>query len=194
MREKVYDAEWDASNVRKQFLLSKTEYYKYVNRNTIVDQIFGRMMKHEVENEWKAGKVKNKNKITRLYEKWRKKPRGESENIRNVKYRDVDLEDIEVCDKNKEVISYGGVEISDNMREALTLNPKMMCYNKVDDVEIECEIEKGKMKHRYSKMSKDKPGEDNNESEENNVVLDVENKVIDYSKMRATDLPSCPRF
>ena len=80
--------------------------------------------------------------------KWKQKD-VVHENIRNIKYKDVDI-DVEVNDKNPKALSYGGVEVTNNMNEILTMNPKMMMYNKVDLIETECEIEKAMMKCRFS--------------------------------------------
>ena len=41
-----------------------------------------------------------------------------------VKYSDQDL-NVEVCDKNSEAVAYGGAEMSEEMKDVLTCNPKM---------------------------------------------------------------------
>ena len=194
MKEKLYDAEYDEKSMRKTFMWSKSDYYKCINKNSIVDVMFHRLMRSRVENEWNVGKARNKSKAEHLLNRWKAQSQKAIENIRNVKYSDEDI-NVEVCDKNEDVVAYGGVEVSDNMKEVLTCNPKMMLPSNIDMIEMEVEIEKGLMKARWSlmneKMNKD---DDDDEDDENNEVLDLENKILDYSKMRVTDLPTCPRL
>ena len=136
-------------------------------------------MSNEVNLLWSQNKEKNRNKIEGLCSKWKPKDVNHK-NIRNIKYKDVDI-DVEVNDKNPKALSYGGVGVTNNMYEILTMNPKMMMYNKVDLIETECEIEKAMMKCRYSLMSKNVENNDQNDyedDEESNETLDMQNKTI----------------
>ena len=99
--------------------------------------------------------------------KWKQEEK-KTENIRNVKYSDQDLEDVVVSDVEDNIIAYGNVEVSDNMKAVLGLPPKLMTYNKIDLidlidlVEIETEIQKGLAKGRYSLMSEGTADNDDN--------------------------------
>ena len=99
------------------------------------------------------------------------------------------------------VIFYGGVELSDNARVALNMNPSFMRYERIDDLS-EVEIEKGCTKARYHFMFERNNSNvaervdvenKNNGNEGDNSVLDLENKSADYAKVRATDLPTVQR-
>ena len=98
-----------------------------------------------------------------------------NENIRNVKYSDQDLEDVVVGDVDDNIIAYGGVNVSENMKAVLGLPPKLMTYNKIDTVQIETEIQKGLAKARYSLMSE---GQDDDDLQD---TLNLASKSINYS-------------
>ena len=133
----------------------KKNYYECVRKNTIVDILFNRMMRHEIENVWNEGKAKNRKKVEFLCNKWKSDFENENVDTRGVQYKDIEL-GVELCDKNEEVIKYGKAEITENMSEVLKLNPKFILYNKIVENDIEAEVEKGIMKARYSMLSKDK--------------------------------------
>ena len=59
--------------------------------------------------------------------------------IRDVRFKDKDI-NVEVNDKNDEAVIYGDVECTENMKETLTLNAKMMTYNKISKTDIEIEM------------------------------------------------------
>ena len=70
-----------------------------------------------------------------------------SEQIMNVKYTDNDLEDIVVDNEStKKVVEYGGVELTNNMREVLKMHPNFMTFKRIDVEDVEEEIEKGMTK------------------------------------------------
>ena len=64
-----------------------------------------------------------------------------------------------------EPVVYGNVEITDNMKAALTLKPEFMMHDKMDMEVLETEIEKGLVKSRYAIMSR--KDENNSDIEEN---------------------------
>ena len=74
---------------------------------------------------WQERKEKNRKKVDWLYGKWRRGSHREETEVRGVKFRDEDLQ-VQVDDKNPEVVAYGGVEITENMSEVLKINPNMM--------------------------------------------------------------------
>ena len=103
--------------------------------------------------------------------------------IRGVKYRDEDLS-VEVSDKNEEAIVYGNATVSENMSEALKMNPKFMSFSQINIKDMDAEIEKGLMKGRYQLMNKDSSEESEedkeDDSDEKKEVFDLESKVMDY--------------
>ena len=48
-REKIIDAECDEKYVRNQIIRSKVVYQKHVRKGSLIDDIFNRIMRHEVE-------------------------------------------------------------------------------------------------------------------------------------------------
>ena len=130
MRQKLNDALYEESRCQKQFEYWRTQYYLFVNRNGLVDNLYQQRMSLFLNSLWTEGKEKNKKKVDHLVKKWKtpenKVTSKEAPNIRNIKYTDTDLANITVNDKNDEVVSYGGVDVTENMESVLKMNPKMM--------------------------------------------------------------------
>ena len=84
----------------------------------------------------------------------------------------------------------------------MQMDPRYRIFKRIDDIEIEVEIEKGMTKARYSWMNENNGNENAASNTNNNVanqsdtfkVLDIENKVADYANIRATDLPTVQRL
>merc|ERR1712030_280966 len=130
MKMKLDDAEYDEKMVRKQFTYYLNEYRKVTIRGSFADEKFKSVMKNEVEILWNLGKQKNKEKIDRLVKK----------------YAPVD-ENVE-----KIVKVFGGVTVNNEEKAALKLNPEYRVYKRIDDIDLEVEIEKGCTKARYHFM------------------------------------------
>ena len=203
MRSKIRDAEYDKRVARRQFVRDIIEYRRVTKKNSFVDVEFRRIMKWEVETVWECAKEKNVRKVDTLMNRWVPK-RNDVKNIRDVKYTDEDLSTNTANDNSEEdVIVYGGGELTENMKAALRMNPKYMMYNRIDERQIEVEIEKGLTKARYSWMGEkdksDKDGGDGksmNESEEDgrSEVYNMSSKTADYANVKATDLPTVQRL
>ena len=195
MRLKLADAEWCEREIRREFYQHKNEYYSVVRKNSYIDYEFSELMKYEVGVHWNIRSAENKRRISWLLKKWGNREIDEANEVRGVKYKDEDLIGPEI-DKNSESVAYGGVEITENMTEVLTMNPNMMTYEKIDPVKMEMEIEKGFFKARYEFMGRDQKNESQTDREESDPTetLDLENKSVDYSKLRATNLPTCTRL
>ena len=69
------------------------------------------------------------------------------ENVRNIEVTDDKLRLLRENMENS-VRKYGGVELSDNQEKALKMDPRFMLYRKIDEIDIEVEIEKGCTKAR----------------------------------------------
>ena len=153
-------------------------------------------MRIEGEYLWRERKVHNETKVAFLTRKWKNEvPHANEEKVRGVKYKDSDI-NVQVNDKNDEVLRYGEADLNNNMIQALTLNPKMMTYSKISKVDLEVEIEKGIVKQRYQFMKSVEEQDQTDESvdEHENEAFSLESKSIDYGKLRATDLPTNPRL
>ena len=141
-------------------------------------------------------KRENANKVSGLIKKWSQQ-RVREPDIRGVLYRDDDL-DVEAEDKLdvEEVTVYGGVEVSNEKREVLKMNLKMKLFDKIDEINLEVEIEKGLTKARYQLMNSNVANDDDDEDDDNqedvddNEALDLSNKRLDYSKPYS-DLQTC---
>ena len=198
MKTKVCDAEFDEKNTRKEFIRKSIEYGRLTIRGSVFDEEFRRLMKIEVEKVWNEGKMKNKQKIQYLMSKYG--PDKQSDDIRDVAYSDAKLETC-VVSSDIDVGLYGDVNLNEIEKTALKMNPRFMTYPKIDEIEVEVEIEKGCTKARYQFMNEDKnetakDGENNNTSatDDNFMVLDLENKTADYANIRATNIPTCQRI
>ena len=69
--------------------------------------------------------------------------------IRNINYSDIWLESVAEVE-NTEAVQHGCVILSDDEKTALKMSPAFMMYNKIDEENVEVEIEKGMVKARYS--------------------------------------------
>ena len=157
MRIKIDDAEWDARRMKRQFFVSKVNYRKTIKRNSIVDRVFKRILKVEMEKLWKHRKEQNVRKVAFLNKKWKSVSANpiEEKQYRGVKFRDTDI-NVGVNDRNEDALVYGEADVNNNMTSALTLNPKMMVFNKISETDLEVEIEKGIVKQRYECMKNEK--------------------------------------
>ena len=93
------------------------------------------------------------------------------------------------------------MDISDVEKAALKLDPEYRIYKRIDEVYIEVEIEKGCTKARYHFMSEnDNPNpniaqdNNNNNDDDDFKSFNLDNKVANYSNLRATDLPTVQRL
>jgi hypothetical protein len=196
MKMKLDDAEFDENMIRKQFKQKLREYEKTTIRGSPADVEFRRIMKLEVEDVWIKGKLKNIQKVKRLVEKYA--PTGGNGNIRDVIVADEKLNEMN-DNIGKDVKRYGGVTINDEEEAALKLDPEYRVYKRIDEVDLEVEIEKGSTKARYHFMCENNNNnqnatQDNNNNDDNTKEFDIENKVANYGNIRATDLPTVQRL
>ena len=197
MKMKLEDAEYDEKNVRKDFIYKLSEYKKATIRGSSADVEFRTTMKYEVEEVWNVGKQKNRDKVNWLVKKYA--PVNANGNIRDVIVTDEKLS--EMSDTSETAVKkFGGVEISDVEKVALRLDPEYRVYKRIDEVDIEVEIEKGCTKARYHLMGES--DKDPNHAQDNTIdqngndfkPFDLENKVANYGNIRATDLPTVQRL
>ena len=80
------------------------------------------------------------------------------------------------------------------MKKTLSMKPKHMLYNKIDINDMEAEIGKGVMKASWSLMNKERDDTSDDDDENASEVFNIESKVMDYGKMRATTHPTVQRL
>ena len=192
MKMKVEDAQWNEKQMKKKFLVSKTQYRNVIKRNSFIDVEFQKLLRSELGKLWQQRKEANQKKLKHLNEKWRHQSHPNENKTKGVKYKDIDI-DAEVNDKNDKVVQYGGVDMNSNLEAVLSLNPKMMTYSRISKNNVEVEIEKAVIKQRYEHMRADKSDEEPDE-EELDEVVSFERKRINYSRVRATQIPTNPRL
>ena len=194
MNRKVCDAEFAIKEMKKEYGKRNAEYNSIVPSRCRADLIFRSMMSVETDKMWKDGKAKHKNKIRTLTNRFSQKEPMEA-NIRHIRYRDADLENMNDNhnDKNEPRL-YGGVSVNSKTKSLLSKDPNFMLLERIDQTEIEVEIEKGLAKARYELMSTE--DEERNRVNENHTRATIEHNTttLNYANLRATDIPTVSRI
>ena len=128
-------------------------------------------------------KAKRKSKIEWMKRKYENKDTVPEE------YQGVIIKDQDISNEfEKECKVYGGVELNEKEKMALSLHPKHTIFEKVDLLQCEAEFEKALTKLRW----KEKTTNDGNNSENKIYAEDAfnfEQQVFDFRKARAVNLP-----
>ena len=82
---------------------------------------------------------------------------------------------------------YGGVELNEDERAALSLPPKYAIHSKINTTDCEAQVEKGLAKLRWSIQKRGREEQDEEPSE--SISFKPSANVFDFRFMRATDLP-----
>ena len=201
MKDKLIDSEDEVKKAKTDFERATKEYREEMPQGTIIDSLFNVIVKKEMEKIWNNGKKKNSKKIEMLakskeIEIKERIQNKEREDTKTVKYKDSELKEIQKTSQhtsNSEPEVYGGVVINEKQKSILSKEPGFMIYNKIDEVEIEVEIEKGMAKARYEMMSWDEeeeeePGDERHDKEEEPKT------TLNYSNLRATQIPTVQRL
>ena len=204
MKEKLLDAKIEETRVRKECEKKRTIYNKIIPVGSQIDTWFRLLMKMETGKIWEEGKNKNRNKVRMLLERYKPRENVEEE-IRDIKYTDTELDNLEIIheeerhsDDDKPRI-YGGVEVNENINTILSKDPNFMLLDHINKTEIEVEIEKGLAKARYELMSNDEDDNENNcsrdeQNEKGKYIKEAIDKSLNYAAMRATDIPTVARL
>ena len=85
----------------------------------------------------------------------------------------------------KDVNVNGDVEIGVEEAASLKLDPEYRVYKRIDEIDLEVEIEKGYTKARYSFMSENNNNQsaaqnDDNNNEDNFKTFNLENKAANH--------------
>ena len=163
-----------------------------------IEQDFIRIWEEEKEKQIYCLIQKKNKKVSFLKEKYRNMNSCDDEDIiEGIVIKDQQL--TEEYESNPRC--YGGIELSEEEKDALSLNPRFVIFNtNIQIEEVEAEIEKSITKIRWSRMNEgdeetnDQRGDQNQEqdqgkSEERMWPLDIERNHINYSALRPTDLP-----
>ena len=216
MKEKIDDAQREVRKAKRIYLQNTDEYKLEIKHGGVTDESFKALLEKVTGKIWKDGKDKNQNKIRRIREqnysnkreKYRKRMRRNEndEHMIPIKYKDEELEELNrnmtINEENHNLPKkYGGVELPEESLKLLSKNPKFMIYRDIDEMEMEVEIEKGVAKARYELMGRNEDSGDEGEEEEQNDgakkrnhMRREQNKVLQYSNLRATDFPTVPRI
>ena len=143
------------------------------------------------EEEWKKEKTSKRE----MYKEKRKskiewmKMKYENRDTVPEEYQGVIIKDQDISNGfEKECKVYGGVELTENEKTALSLHPKHTIFEKVNMLQCEAEFEKALTKLRW----KEKAANDRNNIE-NKIykedAFDFEKQIFDFRKARAVNLP-----
>ena len=203
MKDKLSDSEDEVKKARIEFEKVTEEYRREVPQGTVVDSLFNEIMKRETERVWTEGKRKNIKKIEMLVKSKKNEIRKQTqynrrEDTKSVKYRDRELEEMQResqhTNKNEPEV-YGGAVISEKQKSVLSKEPGFMMFNRIDEIEVEVEIEKGIAKARYEMMSwGDDEGEEDDDEPRNRIQDEDPRTTLKYSNMRATQIPTVQRL
>ena len=207
MKDKLKDSEDEVRKTKNEYKETTESYRKHIPLNGIADASFTVIMNREAERAWTFGKKKNQNKIDTLLKR-RKRRNAEKEPVhrkrkeetRSIKYKDEELDEFEKQNTpigNNKPEVYGGVSITDKSEMILSKEPGFMIFNKIDNIEVEVEIEKGISKARYELMNRGDEGGESSDEEDNvrnNSRKQEGNKVLNYKNLRATDIPTVQRL
>ena len=210
MREKVKDAQMEIFSIRKHKRQNERELHRYIQEHSYGDCAFKTIVKSVTEKLWKDGKKKTRRKVAHLKRKYLVGNMEASREIRGIAYQDVELErlvsGVGGNSQKAEPKMYGGVELSDEGKKVLSKSPNFMVLGKIDETEIEVEIEKGIMKARYELMGRedvtDTGGQEVRDHESTDGQDDVGghgqreelDKCLNYAHLRATDIPTVQRL
>ena len=204
MREKVRDAQAEIQLIRRQLRQNDREFHRYIPEKSHGDNVFKAGVKNVTEKIWRDGKRKNKRKLKHLKRKYQGED-SENEEIRGIRYRDVEIErernDERENSARNEPKMYGGVQLDPDKIDILSKSPNFMILGKIDETEIEVEIEKGMMKARYELMGMGEEdgegvaeGEQTEGEEQGRRQREELDKSLNYAHLRATDIPTVQRL
>ena len=135
MKVKLEDAEYDEKQTRKLFNAKFKEYRNCSVKGSVIDEQFNKVMRHKVEEIWRLGKEKNKQKVERLVQKYSK---GNTDYIVDGEIRNVGVTDEKLAlfaeHNEKNVKVYGDVTIYENEKAALKIDPEYRVYKRVNEI------------------------------------------------------------
>ena len=199
MRRKVKDALNEEKRAKCESVVCRREYRENIVQSDFGNDEFENVAKQIVERLWYVKMIQIRKGVEEkknLYKVGKYVNDVEGIRIANNNLTENEKEPIE----NKPVV-YDNIEITDDMKAALTLPPGSMLYGKIDMEEIETEFEKGLVKARYCLMSKDENENgrneevaDTNDNTQEPKTFDIVKGKVDLSLMKVTDIPTVRRL
>ena len=180
---KLKDAEKLLVTMRRQFEREKT-----INRGGIIKEEFWTKAQKETRKIWTEGKSKNQVKADRL-ENTFKGARSYTGMVGNIRVGDRELGEEE--GEPKEPLT-AGIEVTESEAKVLTKDPRFRdwCKIEIEDIETDIAIGLDNMRREMRKVEENGGKSLSRQEEENEKqfteVLNLENKTMDYGKMRST--------
>ena len=195
MKRKVKSAVQELKKQRRKYYEEKDKLYKgggRLNRHSRIASDFRKVQKVEVERLFKDNLERNKEKVEKLRE-IKNREAGNAENVTNlfgVKIGDNELDDY----IEKPANIWGNAEVGEEAKEVLNLGKKFRLHQKLDSNANKTEIEKGLAIVRWKVKDKDEDGDDDDDEDDdgevsdNEELLNVEQKIVDLTLKKATDM------
>ena len=194
---KIEQAEKEKTEECDKFRKAKRDLWVMIPWTSVVAEEFRLMMRAELESLWKREKKKIDQKadhLVRVYGKTSSIP----DEIRGIKVSDKAIEGNTIPEA-KIFATPRVQDVSENMQAALKLPPKTTMHDQISLEDIDVKVEESLTKARWELRSRDVREQKNQTEQEaeiervNQMILvDEEKKIVDLSKMRVTDLPTCP--
>ena len=193
MQTKIEYAEEEVVQEKQKYYKAKIKLSETIHPDTATFKMFNNF-KHKVANEeWNKESDRLNKKIDFLEDKF--KPKAEApDTIREVKVSDAAL-GVEKPLPEPSVNNFDKEKVTKNMKSVLQLPPKFATYNPVKLAEVKTEIQKCFYKERLNISNQEERntlGLTEKEAEEKehkeHELFDYETKVINFSKLRPTDL------
>ena len=197
----------DARMQLKKETAKYRRYYKYFMSTDIARYGYNKrlndIMQEEVEHEWRRGVEKLQSKVRHLQGKWGA-TLHQPQIWKGIAIGDKALDEFEGSNEQRRQRQvtpvYGKASITKEQNEVLKLPPGFTTYERILEKDIEAEIEIMATKARWERRSRrEREGEGWSEEwqdteMEQQEVYDSENKKLDLSKKRVTELPTCRRI
>ena len=158
MKDKVTDSKIQLTRARhrqqriESFLHSRVVQYPGLWR------FFCEIQQCEAREIWDNGVDKNNNKVKHLSDRWNP-PRKQVDRIwKGVLIGDAELEELKTklgMNENQDVPTYGGAEVSDNLKAFLRLPPGMTTFEELDDIKFNADLEAMMVKQRWEERNKE---------------------------------------
>ena len=204
MNARMKDAQDELRRATRKFERSKNYFWSNNVSSLGYNRELNKVMQEEVTYEWEMSKRKMDKKVKHISMRWSREKVVE-DSWRNIAISDGALkrfveQNEEYERQTKDVPIYGDTAISENQRSILQLPPGFTTYEQVSETEMETEMEVMMNKARWEHQNKkNREGEEwsedwqDEEIEEYNTY-NSEKKVLDFSKLKVTELPTCRRI
>ena len=154
MRRKVDNALNEERRAKVESVESREEYKEFIIQGDFGNEEFESVAKQVVERIW-CMKMKQIRKSV-IEKKNLYKVKKVVDDVEGIRIADNHLTENEKKPIEVKPIVYDDIEVTDNMKAALTLQPVFMLYPKIKIEDVETEFEKGLVKARYYKVQQER--------------------------------------